>query len=105
MDGARAVARPLVVLPHRRHLVLARRGDGVDDVLGADEELLAQHGAALRAERRWLAPALVLLSLALAGRVVSLLAGGWDLMSLPPMVLEALLILILAFGWRGLRPA
>ena len=61
--------------------------------------------AALRAERRWLAPALVLLSLALAGRVVSLLAGGWDLMSLPPMVLEALLILILAFGWRGLRPA
>mmetsp|Transcript_9750 Transcript_9750/g.32370 ORF Transcript_9750/g.32370 Transcript_9750/m.32370 type:complete len:382 (+) Transcript_9750:192-1337(+) len=50
VDKGRAVARPLVVLPHRRHLVLARRGDGVDDVLGADEELLAQHGAALRAD-------------------------------------------------------
>ncbi len=61
--------------------------------------------AAVRAERRWLVPALVLLSLALAGRIVSLLAGGFDLMSLPPMVLEALLIVILALGWRRLRPA
>ncbi|MDP3382071.1 MAG: sulfatase-like hydrolase/transferase, partial [Phenylobacterium sp.] len=58
--------------------------------------------AAARDERRWLVPALVLLSLALAGRILSLLVGGLDVMSLPPMVLEALLILILASGWRVL---
>ncbi|MDO8410153.1 MAG: arylsulfatase [Phenylobacterium sp.] len=60
--------------------------------------------AAVRDKRSWLAPAQALLSLALMGRVVSLLAGGWDLMSLPPMVLEAALILILAAGWRVLTP-
>ncbi|MDP3382002.1 MAG: arylsulfatase [Phenylobacterium sp.] len=60
--------------------------------------------AALRADRRWLAPALILLGLALTGRVISLIASGGGVMQIPPMIVEALLIAILALGWRALRP-
>lgn len=60
--------------------------------------------AALRADRRWLAPALILLALALTGRVISLIASGGGVMQIPPMIVEAVLIAILALGWRALRP-
>lgn len=61
--------------------------------------------AALRADRRWLAPAMVLLGLALTGRVISLIASGGGVTQIPPMIVEALLIAILALGWRSLRPS
>lgn len=60
--------------------------------------------AALRADRRWLAPALILLGLALTGRVISFVASGGGVPQVPPMIVEALLIAILAMGWRALRP-
>ncbi|MDP2213295.1 arylsulfatase [Phenylobacterium sp.] len=60
--------------------------------------------AALRSDRRWLGPALILLGLALTGRVISLIASGGGVMQIPPMIVEAVLIAILAFGWRILRP-
>lgn len=60
--------------------------------------------AALRSDRRWLAPAMILLGLALTGRVISLIVSGGGVPQIPPMIIEALLIAILALGWRGLRP-
>ena len=57
------------------------------------------------ADRRWLAPAMVLLGLALTGRVISLIASGSGVTQIPPMIVEALLIAILALGWRSLRPS
>lgn len=60
--------------------------------------------AALRSDRRWLAPAMILLGLALTGRVISLVASGGGVPQIPPMIVEALLIVILALGWRALRP-
>lgn len=60
--------------------------------------------AAVRAERRWLVPAMVLLGLALLGRIISFVVSGGGVPQVPPMILEALMLGILAFGWRVLRP-
>lgn len=60
--------------------------------------------AALRSDRRWLAPALILLGLALTGRVISLIASGGGVQQIPPMVVESVLIAILFLGWRLMRP-
>lgn len=62
--------------------------------------------AAIRGQARWLPPVLLLLGLALAGRVVNLVVTGGGAALIPPMVVEAVLILIVAGGYRVLsRPA
>ncbi|MFN3515190.1 MAG: arylsulfatase [Phenylobacterium sp.] len=57
--------------------------------------------AAWRRDRRWLVPPLVLLALALAGRTLSFALEGPTLAQVPPMIVEALLIVILLFARRG----
>jgi multisubunit Na+/H+ antiporter MnhB subunit len=43
---------------------------------------------------------LLLLSIALGGRMISLIADGAPGKAFPPMIAEALMIAILALGWR-----
>ena len=59
--------------------------------------------AAIRNEARWLTPVLLLLALALAGRVVNLITTGGGGALIPPMVIEAVLILIMGLGRGVLR--
>ena len=54
--------------------------------------------AAIRDDRRLLLPPLVLIGLALAGRVFSLAVGGWSEAALPPALIEVVLVAILAVG-------
>lgn len=59
--------------------------------------------AIVAAWRAWRTPLLVPLSLlgtAIFGRVVSLIADGAPARAFPPMIAEAVMILILAAGWR-----
>lgn len=59
--------------------------------------------ALVGAWRAWRTPLLVpllLLSIAIAGRVVSLVADGAPPMAFPPMIAEAVMIALLALGWR-----
>ena len=55
--------------------------------------------AAWRGQRSLLLVPLALLSVALAGRAVSLLADGMPATAYPPMMIEALMISLLALGW------
>jgi hypothetical protein len=60
--------------------------------------------ALVGAWRAWRTPLLVplmLLGIAIAGRVVSLVADGAPPMAFPPMIAEAVMILLLALAWRG----
>jgi len=60
--------------------------------------------ALVGAWRAWRAPLqvpLLLLGIAISGRVVSLIADGAPPMAFPPMVAEALMIALLALGWRS----
>jgi hypothetical protein len=60
--------------------------------------------ALVGAWRAWRAPLLVpllLLSIAIGGRVVSLVADGAPPQAFPPMIVEALMILLLSLGWRS----
>ncbi|MDB5710754.1 MAG: hypothetical protein JWL96_2824 [Sphingomonas bacterium] len=60
--------------------------------------------ALLGAWRAWRTPLqvpLLLLSIAIAGRVVSLIADGAPPMAFPPMIAEAVMIALLALGWRS----
>ena len=60
--------------------------------------------ALIGAWRAWRTPLLVpmlLLGIAIAGRVVSLLADGAPSSALPPMAVEGVTILLLALGWRS----
>ena len=56
--------------------------------------------AAVRNERRWLIPVLLLLGIALTGRVINLLVTGGGAVLVPPMVIEAVLIVIALLGLR-----
>jgi hypothetical protein len=59
--------------------------------------------ALVGAWRAWRTPLLVpllLLSIAIGGRVVSLVADGAPPMAFPPMIAEAVMIALLALGWR-----
>jgi arylsulfatase/uncharacterized sulfatase len=56
--------------------------------------------AAVRRESRWLWPVLLILSLALGGRILNLLLAGGGPGVIPPMVVEAVLIAIVLLGMR-----
>jgi hypothetical protein len=59
--------------------------------------------ALIAAWRTWRTPLLVpltLLSIALGGRMISLIADGAPGKAFPPMIAEALMIAVLALGWR-----
>lgn len=60
--------------------------------------------AAVRNERKWLVPVLLLLGIALTGRVLNLVLTGGGQVLIPPMVVEAVLIVITGLGWRVLKP-
>jgi hypothetical protein len=60
--------------------------------------------ALVAAWRAWRAPLLVplsLLSIAITGRAISLIAEGAPAVAFPPMVAEAVMIALLAWGWRS----
>lgn len=60
--------------------------------------------ALVAAWRAWRTPLLVplsLLSIAIAGRAISLIAEGAPNTAFPPMVAEAVMIALLAWGWRS----
>jgi len=60
--------------------------------------------ALVGAWRAWRTPLLVpllLLGIAIGGRVVSLVADGAPGKAFPPMIVEAVMILLLALAWRG----
>lgn len=61
--------------------------------------------AAIRRRRVWLLPPLVLLTIALAGRALTLAVGGLSIVQLPPMVVEALCVAVLVWAWRAMPPA
>ncbi|HEX4694076.1 hypothetical protein [Sphingomonas sp.] len=56
--------------------------------------------AAWRARRAPLLVPLMLLGVAIGGRVISLIADGAPGKAFMPMIAEAVMIVILAFGWR-----
>ncbi|MDP1632388.1 MAG: hypothetical protein Q8L66_13315 [Caulobacter sp.] len=58
--------------------------------------------AALRDDGRWLTPVLLLVGLALSGRVINLVLTGGGAVLYPPMIIEAVLIAISGLGWRVL---
>ncbi|MBX3479969.1 MAG: arylsulfatase [Caulobacter sp.] len=60
--------------------------------------------ASLRREGRWLWPVLLILALALGGRVLNLAVTGGGKGVIPPMVVEAVLIAITLLGMRVLPP-
>ncbi|GGA38374.1 hypothetical protein [Sphingomonas psychrolutea] len=60
--------------------------------------------ALVGAWRAWRTPLIVplcLLGLAISGRAISLVADGAPAHAFPPMVAEAVMIMILALGWRN----
>lgn len=57
--------------------------------------------AAWRGERAPLLVPLSLLSIAIAGRAISLAVDGAPTTAFPPMVVEAVMIAVLALGWRA----
>jgi hypothetical protein len=61
--------------------------------------------AAVRNERKWLVPVVLMLGIALAGRVLNLALTGGGQVLIPPMVVEAVLIGITGLGLKVLRPA
>lgn len=58
--------------------------------------------AAIRNDSRWLRPVVLLLSLALMGRVLNLVLSGGGAALIPPMVVEVVLISIVSLGLRVL---
>ena len=58
--------------------------------------------AALRDDRRLLTAPLLMIALALGGRVVTVVASGLDAAQVRPMVVEAVLLALLALGRRAL---
>ena len=56
--------------------------------------------SALRNDARWLRPVLLLLAIALTGRVINLLVTGGGQVLVPPMVIEAVLIAVTLLGLR-----
>lgn len=60
--------------------------------------------AAVRNERKWLVPVLLLLGIALTGRMLNLALTGGGQALIPPMVVEAVLIAITGLGLKVLKP-
>ncbi|MEW6018858.1 MAG: hypothetical protein AB1760_12375, partial [Pseudomonadota bacterium] len=60
--------------------------------------------AAVRRRRVWLLPPLALLTIALAGRALTLAIAGFSIVQVPPMVVEALCVAVLLWAWRAMRP-
>jgi hypothetical protein len=56
--------------------------------------------AAWRAQRTALLVPMMLLGIAIGGRLISLIADGAPGKAFPPMIAEALMIALLALGWR-----
>jgi hypothetical protein len=56
--------------------------------------------SAWRAQRTLLVVPLMLIGIAISGRVISLIADGAPSKAFPPMIVEAVMIAILALGWR-----
>jgi hypothetical protein len=57
---------------------------------------------AVRKDARFLTAPLLMIAMALAGRLVTIVAAGFDAAMGPPMLVEALIILLLALGRRRL---
>ena len=60
--------------------------------------------AAVRDDRKWLVPVVLMLGIALTGRVLNLVLTGGGPGLIPPMVIEAVLIAITGLGLRVLTP-
>ena len=60
--------------------------------------------AAVRDDRKWLVPVVLMLGIALTGRVLNLALTGGGQVLIPPMVIEAVLIVITGLGLRVLTP-
>ena len=57
---------------------------------------------AIRNDARFLTAPLLMIALTLAGRLITVAVGGFDPAMAPPMVVEAVIVLLLAFGRRHL---
>lgn len=58
--------------------------------------------AAARNRADWLLVPLLMIAIALTGRTVSLFLDGAGPLSFPPMVAEAVMVVLLGFGYRSL---
>jgi hypothetical protein len=58
--------------------------------------------AAVRNDARHLAAPLLLIAMALAGRLITVVTSGYDAAIGPPMLAEAVIVLLLVFGRRHL---
>jgi hypothetical protein len=46
-----------------------------------------------------------MIAMALTGRLVTVMASGFDATMAPPMIAEALIVVLLGFGYRNLAQA
>jgi hypothetical protein len=58
--------------------------------------------AAIRNDARFLTAPLLMIALTLAGRLITVAVNGFDAAMAPPMVVEAVIVLLLALGYRNL---
>jgi hypothetical protein len=58
--------------------------------------------AVIRKEARWLTPVVLMLGIALTGRVLNLVLNGPSPTLIPPMVIEAVMIVLTGLGLRVL---
>jgi hypothetical protein len=58
--------------------------------------------AAIRNQGAWLTAPLLMVAIALTGRVVNVIAQGWSPDFMQPMAVEAVLVVLFAAGRRGL---
>jgi hypothetical protein len=57
---------------------------------------------AIRNDARFLTAPLLMIALTLAGRLITIAVSGFDAAMAPPMVVEAVIVLLLALGSRNL---
>lgn len=57
---------------------------------------------AVRNDSRFLTAPLLMIAMALTGRLVTVVASGFDTTMAPPMVAEAVIVALLALGFRSL---
>jgi hypothetical protein len=57
---------------------------------------------AIRNDARFLTAPLLMIALTLAGRLITVAVSGFDAAMAPPMVVEAVIVLLLALGYRNL---
>lgn len=61
--------------------------------------------AAIRNDGRWLTPPLLLVAIALTGRIINVIFQGWSPELLQSMVVEAVLVVLFAAGGRVIGKA